>query len=156
MTSPDRCFVSLAAPRCGHCSGHFHRKACRNPTPNTGKGPSVLGQIRTFTAFSNRSIHKIGRQRGRQCDDEGLQIALTGATAHQSSRGATHQSNASAVCFFFFFSLGFQTCLFSKAYSVHKTGLDPHQQKSFLSYKERALKSYYHPQSLHCCSVKPL
>lgn len=38
------------------------------------------------------------------------------------------------VCFWFNF-LGFQTCFFSKACSVHKTGLDPHQQKSFWATK---------------------
>lgn len=106
MTSPDRCFVSLAAVRCDHCSGRFHRS--RNPTPNTDNSPNVLGQTHTFTAFLNRSAHKIGHQTGRQCDEEGLQTALTVAAAHQSSGGSTHQSNASGACVFLSYSLGFR------------------------------------------------
>lgn len=68
---------------------------------------------------------------------------MTGAT--------THQSNGSAAQFLYV--LGFQVCLFSKACSIHKAGLEFNQQKSSLSHKEKALKSYYDSQSPHCFSV---
>lgn len=53
----------------------------------------------------------------------------------------------------FLYFLGFQVCLFSKAGSIHKAGLEFNQQKSSLSHKEKALKSYYNAQSLYCFSV---
>lgn len=43
--------------------------------------------------------------------------------------------------------------LFQEAWSIHKAGLEFNQQKSSLSHKEKALKSYYDPQSPHCFSV---
>lgn len=49
--------------------------------------------------------------------------------------------------------LWLQVCFFLKVGSIHKAGLEFNQQKSSLSHKEKALKSYYDAQSLHCFSV---
>lgn len=48
---------------------------------------------------------------------------------------------------------GFHVCLFSKAGWTPNPGLEFNQQRSSLSHKEKALKSYYDAQSLHCFSV---
>lgn len=74
---------------------------------------------------------------------KGVETASTGANAHQSN-----VSVGRVLAF-----LGFQVCLFFKACSIRKGSLEFNQQKSSLSHKERALKSYYAPQSLQCFSV---
>lgn len=60
----------------------------------------------------------------------------------------TSKPRAGPALFLYF--LGFQVRLFLKAGSIHKAGLEFNQQKSSLSHKEKALKSYYAAQSLHC------
>lgn len=119
-------------------------KGLKKSHTKQGEALGVLQQTRSLLPLQNETRH----QSVSHCDNE-----------------ASHNNNEWSHCTSklipplvgsteFLYLLGFQVSLFLKAGSIHKAALEFNQQKSSLSHKGKALKSYYGAQSLQCYCVR--
>lgn len=149
VTTPDRCFVSRSAAWCAHCSGHFHWKAGEIPHHTQRKAWCATANVRLLP-FQTRAYIKPDTKQEVIVTIKGYKQHLQVLLSHQSNGSATHFY----VLFFVFHRFAGVFILKSFFNSQGYSGIF-NQHKSLLSYKEKALKSYYDPQRplLFLCNV---